>query len=192
MTANGLPSHRGSLNRESIVDYESPNQSLQLATSAQMRSREKHGAHNASEGSSMRLISKLTILTAALGLAASPALALPGKPPSPPGAQNGTTGTTGPTGATGQHGPPSGGSTPTAQAKAYGYYCQNQSKKHVAGQKGTPFSQCVAAMAKLASGKTKSPQAACAGMSKTHKAGEKGTPFSRCVAAGAKLLKTQH
>jgi hypothetical protein len=47
-------------------------------------------------------------------------------------------------------------------------------------------------MAKLASGKTNSPQAACASMSKTHTAGEKGTPFSRCVAAGAKLLKDHH
>jgi hypothetical protein len=27
--------------------------------------------------------------------------------------------------------------------------CANESKKHVAGQKGTPFSQCVSAAAKL-------------------------------------------
>ena len=74
-----------------------------------------------------------------------------------------------------------------AKAKAYGRYCQNQSKKHVAGQKGTPFSQCVTAMAKLATGQTNSPKAACSAMSKKHVAGEKGTPYSRCVAAGAKL-----
>jgi hypothetical protein len=78
-----------------------------------------------------------------------------------------------------------------AKAKAYGHYCQNQSKKHVAGQKGTPFSQCVTAMAKLASGQTNSPKAACSAMSKKHVAGEKGTPYSRCVAAGAKLQKDQ-
>ncbi|MGC9219861.1 MAG: hypothetical protein ACP5H2_00750, partial [Solirubrobacteraceae bacterium] len=30
-------------------------------------------------------------------------------------------------------------------AKAYGKYCKGESKKHVAGQKGTPFSQCVTA-----------------------------------------------
>jgi hypothetical protein len=36
---------------------------------------------------------------------------------------------------TGQPGP--GASLP-AKAKAYGRYCQTQSKKHVAGQKGTP------------------------------------------------------
>ena len=78
-----------------------------------------------------------------------------------------------------------------AKAKAYGRYCQNQSKKHVAGQKGTPFSQCVTAMAKLATGKTNSPKVACSTMSKKHVAGQKGTPYSRCVAAGAQLKKDQ-
>ena len=36
-----------------------------------------------------------------------------------------------------------------AKAKAYGKYCQDQSKKRVEGQKGTPFSRCVSAGAKL-------------------------------------------
>jgi hypothetical protein len=89
---------------------------------------------------------------------------------------------------TGQPGP--GASLP-AKAKAYGRYCQNQSKEHVAGQKGTPFSQCVTAMAKLASGATTSPTSACAAMSKKHVAGQKGTPFSNCVSAAAKLKKDQ-
>jgi hypothetical protein len=89
-------------------------------------------------------------------------------------------------------GQPGPNASPPAKAKAYGRHCQNQSKKHVAGQKGTPFSQCVTAMAKLATGATDSPKAACAGMSKKHVAGEKGTPFSRCVSAGAKLLKDKH
>ena len=35
-------------------------------------------------------------------------------------------------------GPPPNAPLP-AKAKAYGRYCQNQSKKHVAGQKGTPW-----------------------------------------------------
>jgi len=78
-----------------------------------------------------------------------------------------------------------------AKAKADGKYCQNQSKTHVEGQTGTPFSQCVTAMAKLASGTTSSPTVACKTLSKEHVAGQNGTPFSRCVAAGAKLLKTQ-
>jgi len=77
-----------------------------------------------------------------------------------------------------------------AQAKAYGRYCQDQSNKHVSGQKGTPFSQCVTAMAKAAHGQ--SAKTACATLSKKHVAGEQGTPFSRCVAAAAKLHKDQH
>ena len=88
-------------------------------------------------------------------------------------------------------GPPPPNASLPSKAKAYGRYCQDQSKKHVAGQKGTPFSQCVTAMAKLATGKTDSPKAACSAMSKKHVAGEKGTPYSRCVAAGAKLLADQ-
>jgi hypothetical protein len=78
------------------------------------------------------------------------------------------------------------------QGRAYGFYCQSQSRQHVAGQKGTPFSQCVTAMAKLASGKTDSPRKACAAMSKKHVNGQKGTPYSQCVTAGAKLLKNNH
>jgi hypothetical protein len=79
-----------------------------------------------------------------------------------------------------------------SQAKGYGFYCQNQSKQHIAGQKGTPFSQCVTAMAKLASGQTSSPKAACAALSKEHVAGKPGTPYSNCVSDGAKLLKNKH
>jgi hypothetical protein len=78
-----------------------------------------------------------------------------------------------------------------AKAKAYGRRCQEQPKKHVEGEKGTPFSKCVTAMAKLATGKTFSPRKACKEMSKKHVEGEKGTQFSRCVSNGAKLLRDQ-
>jgi hypothetical protein len=78
-----------------------------------------------------------------------------------------------------------------AKAKAYGRYCKDQSKKHVEGEKRTPFSKCVTAMAKLATGKTSSPRKACKELDKTPKEGEKGTPFSRCVSDGAKLLRDQ-
>jgi hypothetical protein len=74
-----------------------------------------------------------------------------------------------------------------AKAKAYGVYCAKESKQHVAGQKGTPFSQCVTAMAKLATNATDNPAKACATESKKHVAGQPGTPFSRCVSAAAKL-----
>jgi hypothetical protein len=49
-----------------------------------------------------------------------------------------------------------------AKAKAYGRYCKDQSKKRsdaAEGTKGTPFSQCVTAMARLASDRTDSPRA---------------------------------
>ena len=71
--------------------------------------------------------------------------------------------------------------------KAYGYYCRNESKKHVAGQKGTPFSQCVTAMAKVEHHPSTSANAACASLSRKHVKGQKGTPFSLCVSAAAKL-----
>src|SRR5690606_8629951 len=79
-----------------------------------------------------------------------------------------------------------------AKAKAYGKYCQGQSKKHVKGVKGTPFSACVQAMAKVAkaenAGGNAAPRKACKSLSKKHAKGEKGTPFSRCV-VGAQELK---
>ena len=130
----------------------------------------------------MKPVSLLVLGIAVASLSVSPALAK--QPPSKGhGNQAGGQQPAGATGPTGSNGP---------KGKAFGYYCQNQSKNHVAGQKGTPFSQCVTAMAKLATGKANSAQAACSAMSKTHTSGEKGTPFSRCVAAGAKLLKDRH
>ena len=102
-----------------------------------------------------------------------PALAFAAKPPSPSNSP-----------AANQYKKPGG--------HAYGYYCQNQSKTHVAGQKGTPFSQCVTAMAKLDKGTTTSPKVACATLSHKRVAGQKGTPYSRCVVAGAQLLKDKH
>jgi hypothetical protein len=77
------------------------------------------------------------------------------------------------------------------KAKAYGVYCKGFSKKHVKGQKGTPFSQCVTAMAKAASSEDTTAREACQGFSKKHVAGEKGTPFSRCVVAAAQVKKAQ-
>ena len=78
---------------------------------------------------------------------------------------------------------------------AYGYYCQGVSKKHVKGQKGTPFSQCVKAMKALDTGKTKSPAKACKALSKKKPPKVKGTnrrgksPYAKCV-SGAKTLLT--
>jgi hypothetical protein len=74
-----------------------------------------------------------------------------------------------------------------AKAKAYGKRCQAESKNHVARTKGTPFSQCVTAMAKLATNKATTPAQACSSLSKKHVAGTKGTPYSQCVVAAAHL-----
>jgi len=75
----------------------------------------------------------------------------------------------------------------SVKAKAYGRLCAKESKKHVPGTKGTPFSRCVTAMAKAASGEAKTARAACAGLSHKHTAGTSGSPFSRCVAAASRL-----
>lgn len=82
---------------------------------------------------------------------------------------------------------PGPGASLPEKAKAYGRYCQGQSKKHVEGQKGTPFSQCVTAMAKAARDERLTARQACKGLSKKHVKGVKGTPFSKCVKGVAKL-----
>ena len=113
----------------------------------------------------------------------------------------GNTGSAGSTGATGATGNPGGSHVPAtpgpnaslpAKAKAYGSYCQTESKSHIAGQTGTPFSQCVTAMAKLANNTRTNPTSACITESKHHVAGQHGTPFSRCVSAAAKLLRSEN
>jgi hypothetical protein len=75
------------------------------------------------------------------------------------------------------------------KGKAYGTYCKAESKQHVAGATGTPFSQCVTALAKLHAGEAKSAKAACKAMPKKHVKGTKGTPFSLCIKAAAQLKK---
>jgi len=138
----------------------------------------------------MKHLSKLAVLTGALALCAAPALAA-GQPSDTPPDNQGTA-----------HVPANGTShfpatTPgpnaslPAKAKAYGYYCKSFSKQHVAGTPGTPFSQGVTAMAKLANGNTNNPRTACKSFSKKHVDGQKGTPFSQCVSAGAKLNQDQ-
>lgn len=108
----------------------------------------------------MKLHLKIAMVLGALALATAPALALAApKDPLP------------------------------EQAKAYGVYCKGESKKHVKGEQGTPFSRCVNAMAKAANSEKKTARQACKGLSKKHVKGEKGTAFSRCVNAAAKLKK---
>jgi hypothetical protein len=149
----------------------------------------------------MRTPAKLTAATAALTLGlASAALA------SGPSSTHGHSGSAPGHNRTQQTTPStSTGSAPNSNAKAYGRLCQGESKKHVAGQKGTPFSKCVTDMAHLSQSSqnggssqtstvsqgTINPARACANESKKHVAGQKGTPFSQCVSAAAKLLGQQ-
>ena len=100
---------------------------------------------------------KLVITAAVLAFSAAPAFALPSQAPSNQGTAHAPTTPAGPPSTT----PPDNQGTahkpdtpgPHAslpdKAKAYGKYCQNESKKHVAGTPGTPFSNCVKAGAKL-------------------------------------------
>ena len=55
---------------------------------------------------------------------------------------------------------------PPPHGHAYGFFCKGFSKKHVKGQKGTPFSQCVKAMARANRNHKLSPGKACKGLAK--------------------------
>jgi hypothetical protein len=130
---------------------------------------------------------RFAVAVALVALAATPAFAA-GPPSDTPNRDDNPGATHRPTDT-----PPAKADLP-AKARAYGRQCEDQSKKRsdaAEGTKGTPFSQCVTAMAKLATGKSSSPRAACKALSKKHEKGEKGTPFSRCVVEGAKLLREQ-
>jgi hypothetical protein len=133
---------------------------------------------------------KLLTLGVTLALGAAPAIALangPGDHPTGPPSGTGTGTTTAPSN---PHKPstPGPSSGLPAKAKAYGRYCQGESKKHVAGTRGTPFSKCVTDMAKLAHGAAHNPAVACKDESKKHVAGQHGTPYSQCVSGGKQLL----
>jgi hypothetical protein len=130
----------------------------------------------------MKLQTRFAVVLGALALATAPAMALASQPTNP-GQGHGPKYT--PT----SPGTPGPGATLPEKAKAYGVYCQDQSKKHVTGEKGTPFSQCVNAMAKAATHEQLTAKQACKGMSKKHVKGVKGTPFSRCVVAAAQVKR---
>lgn len=127
----------------------------------------------------MKLSRTFAVALAALALGAVPAVAVAGghgKSGAP--GQNKTT-----TNAT-----PNTPSTTSSQTKAFGKYCQNESKTQVAGQKGTAFSQCVVALAHANNNPKTTARAACAAMSRKHVKGQgKGTAYSRCITAVAKL-----
>lgn len=122
----------------------------------------------------MTLQFKLAVIAGTMALGVLPAVALGGTGDHP---RKSTTHTT--------------GSGQPSEAKAYGKLCQGESKQHVAGTPGTPFSKCVTDMAKLANGGATNPAMACRDESKKHVAGHPGTPYSVCVAGAKKLLEAQ-
>jgi hypothetical protein len=134
----------------------------------------------------MKVTHRIMTMAAAAAVASTPAVALAhghphgnhGHSPSAPGHLK----TTHPR--TSLPGP---GASPGAKAKAYGRDCQGESKRHVAGQPGTPFSQCVTDMAQIAADAGANPHRVCANESRRHVAGARGTPYSQCVVAAAKL-----
>jgi hypothetical protein len=139
----------------------------------------------------MRITSVIATTTCGLALLVGPSLAAGDPPPGSPSGDHSQAGSNPATfQAPSAETPPGPSASAETKANAYGKHCQGQSKKHVAGQKGTPFSQCVTAMAKVATSKT-NPTTACKTLSKKHVAGQKGTPYSRCVVAAAKLQNEQ-
>ena len=87
--------------------------------------------------------------------------------------------------------PPNYKPAPPAHAKAFGKRCQGKSKKHVKGEKGTPFSRCVRAMKRAENNPHMPPGRVCKDESKEHVKGEKGTAFSRCVKQVAQARREQ-
>ena len=85
-----------------------------------------------------------------------------------------------------QHKTPGASATTAEKAKAYGSFCSAFSRRHVAGEAGTPFSNCTTAMARAATTK-KTGRQVCVGFSKAKLTGQKGTPFANCVSAAAKV-----
>jgi len=133
----------------------------------------------------MKLKMKIAMVLGALALAVAPAMALAAQPTN---TGQGDGQSNGPKYEPVKPETPGPNASLPEKAKAYGVNCKDQSRKHVKGAKGTPFSQCVNAMAKAATNDDLTPRQACKGLSKKHVKGEgKGTPFSRCVVAAAKL-----
>lgn len=119
----------------------------------------------------MMLRSKLIAGLAALALGAVPTVA----------------GATGP-----EYAPEHPPKTHQPKGHAYGYYCKGESKKHVKGTPGTPFSACVKAAARADHNEQLSAREACKALSKKHVKGTPATPFSTCVKGVAQMQREHH
>jgi hypothetical protein len=128
----------------------------------------------------MKTMLKLALVTGVLALACGSVALANGRPEGTPPYGSGAANGKGPTYTPGEPTPGPDAGLP-AKAKAYGRYCQDKSKKHVEGEKGTEFSRCVTNMAQAATHEGMAPGQVCKGESRKHVKGEKGTEFSRCV-----------
>jgi hypothetical protein len=124
----------------------------------------------------MKLYVKIALATGVLALAAGPTALAAGRSEGA-GSQRSSHATPGPR-----------ASLPE-KARAYGWACRNESRTHVKGERGTPFSQCVTDAARAAVHPNKGVAQLCKNESRKHVKGEKGTPFSRCVRAAAKVRR---
>lgn len=138
----------------------------------------------------MRQHLKIAILVGVLALVAAPTAALATRPAEPGNGNTPTEPGNGHKPTEGVNGPQYSPESPPP-TKAYGYYCQGESKKHVAGTPGTPFSTCVKAHETAAAHPNMSPGRACKHLPGKHVKGEKGTPHSRCVAEVIKQRKEE-
>jgi hypothetical protein len=139
----------------------------------------------------MKLLVKIALVTGVLALACGSAALAAGQPEGVPPHGKGAANGKGPVYTPGEPTPGPKAGLPE-KAKAYGRYCQGESKKHVKGEKGTAFSRCVTNMAQAATHGSLAPGRVCKGESKEHVKGEKGTAFSRCVKAVVKLRQQEH
>lgn len=96
----------------------------------------------------MKLRITLAALIGVLALATAPATA-PADQPAEPGSQGKGPHYAPETPENEKPELPGPGASLPEKAKAYGVYCKGESRKHVKGEKGTPFSRCVTAAAKL-------------------------------------------
>lgn len=77
-----------------------------------------------------------------------------------------------------------------AQAKERAYGKQCGPKRKGPGRAGERV-KCLEAMARLATGKSSSPQKACRALSRKKAKGARSSAYAQCVSAGAKLLKSR-
>jgi hypothetical protein len=100
-------------------------------------------------GGKMKPQVKLALITGVLALTLGPSALAAGKPDGVPPYGKGAANGKGPTYTPAPPTLPGPKDGLPAQAKAYGRYCQGESRKHVKGEKGTAFSRCVTGVAQL-------------------------------------------